>query len=83
MNWNNYQTIEFHVEEGRFKLFLSGSHLRIQDMDASLKYDRMIWNEWYRIDTTSSFSERFASILSKYNTLNQAKDFIESKFLIG
>jgi hypothetical protein len=87
--WSNYKTIEFHVKEGRFKLFLSGSHLRIQDMDQSLICDRTIWYKMYRIDEAgclkgflSDFSEKFAYILSECKTLEKAIKFIESKFLI-
>lgn len=87
--WNKYKTIEFHVKEGRFKLFLSGSHLRIQDMDESLNHDSIVWYKMYRIDEAgclkgylSDFTENFAYILSECETLKQAKDFIEFKFLI-
>lgn len=87
--WSNYKTIEFHTVEGRFKLFLSGSHLRIQDMDKSLKLGRIVWYKMYRIDEAgclkgylSDFSEKFAYILSECKTLEIAINFIESKFLI-
>jgi hypothetical protein len=87
--WSEYKTIEFHTIEGRYKLFLSGSHLRIQDMDESLKCDRIVWNEYYRIDMTRflegyliDFNARFARILSERKTLKQAKEYIESKFLL-
>ena len=89
MNFNNYKTIEFHTVEGRYKLFLSGSHLRIKDTDESLKRGRIVWNEWYRIDMTGflpgyliDFNQNFAYILSECKTLKQAKHFIESKFLL-
>ncbi len=89
MNWNNYKTIEFHVKEGRFKVFLSGSHLRIQDMDESLTRDRIVWHKMYRIDEAgclkgylSDFSEKFAYILSECKTLQEAKNLIESIFLL-
>mgnify|MGYP003519232273 CR=1 FL=1 len=87
--WSNYKTIEFHVKEGRFKLFLSGSHLRIQDMDKSLKLGRIVFYKMYRIDEAgclkgylSDFTEKFAYILSECKTLDIAIKFIESKFLI-
>ena len=87
--WSNYKTIEFHTVEGRFKLFLSGSHLRIQDMVKSLKHNRIIWHKMYRIDEAgclkgylSDFSEKFAYILSECKTLEKAIKFIESNFLI-
>ena len=87
--WSNYKTIEFHTIEGRYKLFLSGSHLRIQDMDKSLKYDRIEWIKMYRIDEAgclkgylSDFTEKFAYILSECETLEKAINFIESNFLI-
>ena len=90
MNFNNYKTIEFHTVEGRYKLFLSGSHLRIQDMDESLKRGRIVWNECYRIDMTGflhsyliDFNQKFAYILSECKTLKPAKEYIESKFLLG
>ena len=89
MNWSNYQTIEFHTTEGRFKLYLSGSHLRIEDMDESLKRDRIIWIKMYRIDVSaclkgklSSFNNIFANILSECKTLEKAVNLIESKFII-
>ena len=89
MKWNNYKTIEFHVKEGRFKLFLSGSHLRIQDMDKSLKLGRIVFYKMYRIDEAgclkgylSDFTEKFAYILSECKTLEIAIKFIESNFLI-
>ena len=87
--WKKYKTIEFHVKEGRFKLFLSGSHLRIQDMDESLNRNRIVWHKMYRIDEAgclkgylSDFSEKFAYVLSECKTLEKAINFIESKFLI-
>ena len=87
--WSNYKTIEFHVKEGRFKLFLSGSHLRIQDMDKSLKLGRIVFYKMYRIDEAgclkgylSDFTEKFAYILSECKTLDIVIKFIESKFLI-
>ena len=89
MKWNNYKTIEFHVKEGRFKLFLSGSHLRIQDMDKSLNFDRIVWYKMYRIDMTGFIDEylidlnqKVAYILSELKTLQEAIDYIESKFLL-
>lgn len=87
--WSNYKTIEFHTVEGRFKLFLSGSHLRIQDMDKSLKLGRIVWYKMYRIDEAgclkgylSDFTEKFAYILSECKILEIAIKFIESKFSI-
>lgn len=87
--WKKYKTIEFHTEQGRFKLFLSGSHLRIQDMDKSLKHDRIMWYKMYRIDEAgclkgylSDFTEKFAYVLSECKTLEKAINFIESNFLI-
>ena len=89
MKWNNYKTIEFHVKEGRFKLFLSGSHLRIQDMDKSLNFDRIVWYKMYRIDEAGCLKvylrkkkKKFAYILSECKTLEIAIKFIESNFLI-
>ncbi len=88
--WTNYKTIEFHTIEGRYKLFLSGTHLRIQDMDASLNGGRIIWDTMYRIDMCGflegyliDFNARFAYILSECKTLKQAKEYVESKFLLG
>ena len=87
--WSNYKTIEFHTIEGRYKLFLSGAHLRIQDMDKSLNRDRIVWYKMYRIYEAgclkgylSDFSEKFAYILSECETLEKAINFIESNFLI-
>lgn len=89
MKWNNYKTIEFHVKEGRFKLFLSGSHLRIQDMDKSLNFDRIVWYKMYRIDMTGfidgyliDLNQKVAYILSELKTLQETIDYIESKFLL-
>lgn len=90
MNLLDYKTIEFHTVEGRYELFLSGTHLRIQDMDASLKCSRIVWEECYRIDMCGflegyliDFSQKFAYVLSECKTLKQAKEYIESKFLLG
>jgi hypothetical protein len=87
--WSNYKTITFHTIEGRYKLFLSGSHLRIQDMNKSLKLGKIIWHKMYRIDEAgclkgclSDFSEKFAYVLSECKTLEKAIIFIESNFLI-
>ena len=77
--WKKYKTIEFHTIEGRYKLFLSGSHLRIQDMDKSLKYDRIDEAGCLK-GYLSDFTEKFAYILSECKTLEIAIKFIESNF---
>ena len=90
MNLLDYKTIEFHTVEGRFKLFLSDTHLRISDMDESLHRGRIVWDTMYRIDMCGflegyliDFSQKFAYVLSECKTLKQAKEFIESQFLLG